>query len=166
MALTKEVEITEAMTAGELHDKLMLVGARAMVEAMEKLEAGDLPLTPQPEEGVLYAAKIDKGETRIDFARLARDVHNHIRGLSPFPGAWFEAEINGKPERIKVLSSGIGQGTGAPGEVLDDALMVACGQGAVRLVRLQKAGGKPLDAGDFLRGTTLPKGTILPLGSA
>jgi len=92
MALTREVEITQAMTAGELHDKLMLVGARAMVEAMAKLEADDLPLTPQPEEGVLYAAKIDKGETRIDFSRSARDVHNHIRGLSPFPGAWFEAE--------------------------------------------------------------------------
>lgn len=166
MALTKEVEITQAMTAGELHDKLMLVGARAMVEAMEKLEAGDLPLTPQPEEGVLYAAKIDKGETRIDFSKPARDVHNHIRGLSPFPGAWFEAEINGKPERIKVLASALGEGSGAAGQLLDDALTVACGDGAVRLTRLQKAGGKPLDASDFLRGTALPKGTVLPVGSA
>ncbi|MGA1831397.1 methionyl-tRNA formyltransferase [Rhizobium wenxiniae] len=166
MALTREVEITQAMTAGELHDKLMLVGARAMVEAMEKLEADDLPLTPQPEEGVLYAAKIDKAETRIDFARPARDVHNHIRGLSPFPGAWFEAEINGKPERIKVLASALGQGNGAAGQLLDDALTVACGEGAVQLTRLQKAGGKPLDAGDFLRGTHLPKGTMLPVGAA
>ncbi len=166
MALTKEVEITQAMTAGELHDKLMLVGARAMVEAIEKLEVGDLPLTPQPEEGVLYAAKIDKSETRIDFSKPARDVHNHIRGLSPFPGAWFEAEINGKQERIKVLASMLGEGSGAAGQLLDDALTVACGEGAVRLTRLQKAGGKPLDAGDFLRGTHLPKGTALPLGSA
>lgn len=166
MALTREVEITEAMTAGELHDKLMLVGARAMVEAMEKLEADDLPLTPQPDEGVLYAAKIDKGETRIDFSRPARDVHNHIRGLSPFPGAWFEAEINGKPERIKVLASALGEGNGAAGQLLDDALTVACGDGAAKLTRLQKAGGKPLDAGDFLRGTHLPKGTILPVGAA
>lgn len=166
MALTREVEITEAMTAGELHNKLMLVGARAMVEAMEKLEADDLPLTPQPEEGVLYAAKIDKGETRIDFARPARDVHNHIRGLSPFPGAWFEAEISGKPERIKVLASAIGEGDGPAGQLLDDTLTVACGEGAVRLTRLQKAGGKPLDAGDFLRGTHLPKGTKLPVGAA
>lgn len=165
MALTREVEITEAMTAGELHDKLMLVGARAMVEAMEKLEADDLSLTPQPEEGVLYAAKIDKAETRIDFSRPARDVHNHIRGLSPFPGAWFEAEINGKPERIKVLASAIGEGNGAAGQLLDDALTVACGEGAVKLTRLQKAGGKPLDAGDFLRGTHLPKGTMLPVGA-
>lgn len=166
MALTKEVEISEAMTAGELHDKLMLVGARAMVEAMEKLEANDLPLTPQPEEGVLYAAKIDKAETRIDFSRPARDVHNHIRGLSPFPGAWFEADINGKPERIKVLSSTIGEGSGAAGQLLDDALTVACGEGAVKLIRLQKAGGKPLDAADFLRGTHLPKGAKLPVGAA
>ncbi len=164
MALTKEVEIGEAMTAGELHDRLMLVGARAMVEAMEKLEADDLALTVQPEEGVLYAAKIDKGETRIDFSRPAQDVHNHIRGLSPFPGAWFELEINGKPERIKVLVSEVAKGQGKAGEVLaDNALLVACAEGAVRLTRLQKAGGKPLDAADFLRGTPIAAGTILPL---
>ncbi len=163
MALTKEVEIGEAMTAGELHDTLMLVGARAMVEAMEKLEADDLPLTVQPEEGVLYAAKIDKGETRIDFSRSARDVHNHIRGLSPFPGAWFELELNGKSERVKVLASEVAQGQGKVGDVLaDGALLVACGEGAVRLTRLQKAGGKPLDAADFLRGTPIAAGTILP----
>ncbi|MCC2608294.1 methionyl-tRNA formyltransferase [Neorhizobium petrolearium] len=161
VALTREVEIGENMTAGELHDKLMLVGARAMVEAMGKLEAGDLPLTPQPQEGVLYAAKIDKGETRIDFSKPGRDVHNHIRGLSPFPGAWFEAEINGRPERIKVLASEMGEGRGQPGMVLDDALTVACGDGAVRLLKLQKAGGKPLAAADFLRGTPIPTGTRL-----
>jgi methionyl-tRNA formyltransferase len=159
VALTKEVEIGENMTAGELHDRLMLTGARAMVEAMGKLEADDLPLTPQPAGGVLYAAKIDKGETRIDFSKPALDVHNHIRGLSPFPGAWFEAEINGKPERIKVLSSELGEGQGEAGTVLDDALTVACGEGAVRLTKLQKAGGKPLPATEFLRGTPLPAGT-------
>ena len=158
VALTREVEIGEAMTAGELHDRLMLTGARAMVEAMEKLEAGDLPLTPQSEDGVLYASKIDKGETRIDFSRPARDVHNHIRGLSPFPGAWFEAEINGKPERIKVLSSAMGSGQGDAGTVLDDHLTIACGDGTVCLTRLQKAGGKPLDAADFLRGTAITAG--------
>jgi methionyl-tRNA formyltransferase len=166
VALTKEVEIGEGVTAGELHDKLMLVGARAMVEAMEKLEADDLPLTPQPEEGVLYAAKIDKGETRIDFSRPARDVHDHIRGLSPFPGAWFEADINGRPERIKVLASVPGEGNGPAGKVLDDTLTIACGEGAVRLTRLQKAGGKALDATDFLRGSAMPAGTMLPLGAA
>jgi methionyl-tRNA formyltransferase len=166
VALTKEVEIGEGVTAGELHDKLMLVGARAMVEAMEKLEADDLPLTPQPEEGVLYAAKIDKGETRIDFSRPAREIHNHIRGLSPFPGAWLEADINGRPERIKVLASVPGEGNGPAGKVLDDTLTIACGEGAVRLTRLQKAGGKALDATDFLRGSAMPAGTMLPLGAA
>ncbi|WP_430250553.1 methionyl-tRNA formyltransferase [Neorhizobium sp. DAR64860/K0K1] len=158
VALTREVEIGEAMTAGELHDRLMLTGARAMVEAMEKLEAGDLPLTPQSADGVLYASKIDKVETRIDFSRPARDVHNHIRGLSPFPGAWFEAEINGKPERIKVLSSAMGSGQGDAGTVLDDHLTIACGDGTVCLTRLQKAGGKALDAADFLRGTAITAG--------
>ena len=161
VALTREVEIGENMTAGELHDKLMLVGARAMVEAMEKLEANDLPLTPQSPEGVLYAAKIDKGETHIDFSKPAAEVHNHIRGLSPFPGAWFEAEINGRSERVKVLLSEIGEGQGEPRTVLDDALTLACGAGAVRLLRLQKAGGKPLAAAEFLRGTPLGPGTRL-----
>ena len=161
VALTCEVEIGDTMTAGELHDKLMLVGGKAMAEAMDKLEAGDLPLTPQPAEGVLYAAKIDKGETRIDFSRPADEVHNHIRGLSPFPGAWFELEIGGKPERVKVLGSERADGAGEPGEVLTDDLLIACGTGAVRLVRLQKAGGKPLAAGDFLRGTPVAAGTRL-----
>jgi methionyl-tRNA formyltransferase len=162
VALTREVEIGETTTAGELHDQLMQVGARAMVEAMAKLEVDDLPLTPQGQDGVLYAAKIDKGETRIDFARPARDVHNHIRGLSPFLGAWFEAEINGKPERVKVLASELAEGAGEAGTLLDDQLTIACSTGAVRLTRLQKAGGKPLAAVDFLRGTALPAGTRLP----
>ncbi|WP_064693593.1 methionyl-tRNA formyltransferase [Rhizobium aegyptiacum] len=155
VALTHEVEIGPNMTAGELHDRLMQVGAKAMAEAMVKLGMNDLPLTPQPEEGVLYAAKIDKAETRIDFARDATDVHNHIRGLAPFPGAWFEVEIGGKPERVKVLGSELAQGQGAAGELLTDDLAIACASGAVRLTRLQKAGGKPLAAADFLRGTPL-----------
>ncbi|MBC2801958.1 methionyl-tRNA formyltransferase [Rhizobium ruizarguesonis] len=161
VALTREVEIGPDMTAGELHDRLMLVGAKAMAEAMVKLEMNDLPLTPQPEDGVLYAAKIDKAETRIDFSRDAKDVHNHIRGLAPFPGAWFELEIGGKPERVKVLASERAEGQGAAGQLLTDDLVVACGSGAVRLTRLQKAGGKPLAASDFLRGTPLAAGTRL-----
>ncbi|MBY5536991.1 methionyl-tRNA formyltransferase [Rhizobium leguminosarum] len=161
VALTREVEIGRNMTAGELHDRLMQVGAKAMAEAMVKLEMNDLPLTPQPEEGVLYAAKIDKAETRIDFARDACDLHNHIRGLAPFPGAWFELEIGGKPERVKVLASELAEGQGAAGQLLTDDLVVACGSGAVRLTRLQKAGGKPLAAADFLRGTPLAAGTRL-----
>ncbi|ARQ56554.1 methionyl-tRNA formyltransferase [Rhizobium sophoriradicis] len=161
VALTREVEIGPNMTAGELHDRLMQVGAKAMAEAMVKLEMNDLPLTPQPQDGVLYAAKIDKAETRIDFARDARDVHNYIRGLAPSPGAWFELEIGGRPERVKVLGSELAEGQGAAGELLTDDLVVACASGAVRLTRLQKAGGKPLAAADFLRGTPLGAGTRL-----
>ena len=158
-ALTERVAIGETMTAGELHDRLAEVGARLMVEAMARLEKGDLPLTPQSSEGVLYAAKIGKEESRTDFSKPAREVHNHIRGLAPFPGAWFEAGINGKPERIKVLKTELASGTGAPGTVLDDRLAIACGTDAIRPLRLQRAGGKPLDLADFLRGTSLPAGT-------
>ncbi|MBB3592729.1 methionyl-tRNA formyltransferase [Rhizobium sp. BK529] len=161
VALTREVEIGPNMTAGELHDRLMQTGAKAMAEAMVKLEMNDLPLTPQPAEGVLYAAKIDKSETRIDFSRDAKDVHNHIRGLAPSPGAWFELESNGKMERVKVLGSELATGEGAAGTLLTDDLVIACGAGAVRLTKLQKAGGKPLAAADFLRGTPLAAGTRL-----
>lgn len=158
VALTKCVTIGKAMTAGELHDKLMHVGAALMKEAMTKLETGELTLAPQPEEGVVYAAKITKDETRIDFTRSARDVHNHIRGLSPVPGAWFELEIAGRVERIKVLASELADGTGEPGTVLDDTLTISCGEGAVRLTRLQRAGGKALAALEFLRGTPVAAG--------
>ena len=161
VALTRAVAIGPDMTAGELHDKLMLVGATLMREAMAKLEAGDLPLTPQPESGVLYAAKISKAETRIDFSRPADEVHNHIRGLSPFPGAWFEAAIGGKTERIKVLASTVEKAGGEPGTALSDDLTIACGEGSVRLTRLQKAGGKALGADEFRRGTAIPAGTRL-----
>ena len=161
VALTREVEIGDTMTAGELHDRLMLVGAKAMAEAMNKLEHDELPLTAQPSEGVLYAAKIDKGETRIDFGKPAADVHNYIRGLSPFPGAWFEAEIAGRPERIKVLGSELAEGNGASGQILTDDLVIACASSAIRLTKLQKAGGKPLAAADFLRGTPIAPGTVL-----
>ncbi|HLP68003.1 MAG TPA: methionyl-tRNA formyltransferase [Rhizobium sp.] len=161
VALTRKVEIAHDMTAGELHDRLSRIGAEAMAEAMARLEAGDLPLTPQASEGVLYAAKIDKGETRIGFARDAHDVHNHVRGLAPFPGAWFEVQINGKAERVKVLGSTLAEGEGRPGEVLDEHLTVACGKGAVRLTRLQRAGGKPLVTTEFLRGTPIPSGVVL-----
>lgn len=158
VALTEHVAIGETMTAGELHDRLAAVGAGLMVKAMTKLERDDLPLTPQPAEGVVYAAKIGKDESRIDFSKPAREVHNHIRGLAPFPGAWFEAEVNGKIERIKVLRSELSTSSGTPGTVLDDRLAIGCASGAVRPLRLQKAGGKPLDLADFLRGTPLTAG--------
>jgi methionyl-tRNA formyltransferase len=158
VAMTREIAISDAMTSGELHDALSDMGADLMVEAMAALEAGTLTLTPQSEDGVLYAAKISKDETRIDFSKPAGDVHNHIRGLAPFPGAWFEADFGGKTERVKVLASERASGAGEPGIVLDDRLTIACLDGAVRLLRLQKAGGKPLDAGDFLRGLPVPPG--------
>ncbi len=156
VALTKRVPIGVNMTAGDLHDALMRDGAALMVEAMATLEAGDLSLTPQAETGVTYAKKIDKGETRIDWTRPAQEVHNHVRGLSPFPGSWCEMEIGGKVERVKILRTEIAEGGGEPGSV-SDTLKIACGQGAVRIVELQRAGGKPMTADDFLRGATLSK---------
>ncbi|HTO33898.1 MAG TPA: methionyl-tRNA formyltransferase [Pararhizobium sp.] len=161
VALTKVVAIGSEMTSAELHDRLMLVGAGLMREAMDKLDGGDLPLTPQAEHGVIYAAKISKAETRIDFSKTAAEVHNHIRGLSPFPGAWFELEIAGKPERVKVLSSVIETAGGETGTALFDDLTIACGDGSVRLTRLQKAGGKVLAGDEFRRGTPIPAGTGL-----
>lgn len=162
VAMTKRVAISSDMTGGELHDALMQVGGALMVEAMARLEADDLPLAAQAEDGVVYAAKIDKGETRIDFARPAPDVHNHIRALSPFPGAWFELPVAGKPERVKVLGSKRMSGSGQAGTVLAAGdLTVACGEGAISLTRLQKAGGKPMDVSDFLRGTPVAAGSVL-----
>ncbi len=161
VALTKVVAIGPEMTAAELHDRLMLAGAGLMKEAMDKLDGGDLPLTPQAEQGVIYAAKISKAETRIDFSKTATEVHNHIRGLSPFPGAWFELDIAGKPERVKVLSSVVETAGGETGTALFDDLTIACGDGSVRLTRLQKAGGKVLGGEEFRRGTPIPAGTRL-----
>ena len=163
VALERRIAIGPDMTGGELHDALMQAGAALMAQAMVRLEAGDLPLIPQAEDGVLYAAKIDKAETRIDFSRPAQAVHDHIRALSPFPGAWFELPAGGRAERVKVLESRLaGDVPDAPGTVADARLAVACGDGrAVRLTRLQKAGGKPLDAADFLRGTPVASGLAL-----
>jgi len=161
VALTVHVAIDPDMTGGELHDRLSEAGAALMVEAMEKLERGALSLTPQPAEGVTYAKKIDKSEARIDWARPAREVHDTIRALSPVPGAWCEVSVNSKAERLKVLRTTRSDGSGQPGEVLDDDLAIACGNSAVRLVEVQRAGGKPMTARDFLRGVRLGKGDRL-----
>jgi methionyl-tRNA formyltransferase len=157
VALEERVAIGADMTAGDLHDALSEIGARAMVAALGQVERGALTLTPQPEAGVTYAQKISKAETRIDWAKPAAEVHNHIRGLSPFPGAWFE--LGGV--RVKVLRSTLGQGSGTPGTALDDRLTIACGDGAVRLVEVQRAGKQPMAADDFLRGTPVPRGTAV-----
>jgi methionyl-tRNA formyltransferase len=161
VCLAERVPIGANTTAQELHDELARRGASLMVRALGALERGTLDCRPQPSEGVTYAAKIDKAEARIDFARSAQDVHNLLRGLSPFPGAWFETSAGGRSERIKVLRATLADAHGTPGELLDDRLKVACGSGAVRLLELQRAGKKPMAAGDFLRGFPLRPGTKL-----
>jgi methionyl-tRNA formyltransferase len=162
MAMAARAAIGPDMTAGDLHDELARLGASLMVCALDALERGSLQLTPQPEEGVTYAAKVEKNETRIDWTRPWQSVHNHCRGLSPFPGAWFELPGAGpSAARIKVLRTTRGEGTSAPGTVIDDKLTVACGAGAVRILELQRAGRQPMRAEEFLRGTPLVAGTRL-----
>jgi methionyl-tRNA formyltransferase len=157
IAMAERLPIGAEMTAGELHDVLAPLGADLMLRALGALERGALRLTPQPADGVTYAAKIAKAETRIDWAAPADVVHNHIRGLSPFPGAWFE--LSG--QRIKVLRTTRVGGSGPPGTVLDDKLTVACGEGAVQILQLQRAGRQPMPADAFLRGTQVPASTVL-----
>ena len=157
-AMTERVPIGADMTAGELHDVLARRGADLMVQALAALERGTLTPTPQPAAGVTYAAKIEKGETRIDWSKPWQDVHDHCRGLSPYPGAWFEIAGHA-PGRVKVLRTTRGEGAGAPGTVLDDRLTIACGEGAVRILELQRAGRRPVTAEEFLRGTPLASGT-------
>jgi len=151
--LRAAVPIGPEETAGGLHDRLSGLGARLIVEALARLDS--LQPEPQPEAGVTYAAKIDKAEARVDWRRPAEEVDRQIRGLSPVPGAW--CMVAGA--RVKLLASRLTHGAGAPGEVLDGAATVACGQGAVRLLRLQRAGRAAQDAGEFLRGMALAPGT-------
>jgi methionyl-tRNA formyltransferase len=162
IAMAERVPIPPDITAGQLHDELARLGADLMVRALAALERGSLTLTPQPAEGVTYAAKLGNEETRIAWSRSAQQVHNHIRGLSPFPGAWCELPADKGPVRVKVLRSTRAAGSGTPGTVLDDALTVACADGAVRIVELQRAGRQAMRAADFLRGHPLPPGTRLP----
>jgi methionyl-tRNA formyltransferase len=159
MAMMERVPVGADMTAGELHDRLAAIGGDLMHRALGALERGSLQIVPQPESGVTYAEKIDKNETRIDWSRPAQEVHNHIRGLSPFPGAWFEMPGEKAPVRVKVLRSTLARGSGAPGTALDDILTIACGDGAIRILDLQRAGKQPMKADEFLRGTKLPAGS-------
>ncbi|MEJ1117913.1 MULTISPECIES: methionyl-tRNA formyltransferase [Phyllobacterium] len=162
VAMVEKINITADMTAGELHDQLSMAGADLMVRAIAALERDSLTLTPQSDEGVTYASKITKVETRIDWTQPAIDVHNRIRGLAPFPGTWCEMEIGDDLERVKLLRSVLATGVGAPGTVLDDDLRIACGEGAVRLRTLQRAGGKAMDGQEFQRGAKIAQGTRLP----
>ncbi|MCA0908378.1 methionyl-tRNA formyltransferase [Ruegeria marisrubri] len=151
--LRQATDIGPEETTAELHDRLSAMGAALIVEALAKLPG--LTPDPQPETGVTYAAKIDKSEARVDWSRPAAEVDRQIRGLSPFPGAWTEIDGN----RVKLLASRLAQGKGAPGEVLNDDLYVACGQGAIELLRLQRAGKGAQDRETFLRGWPIPIGT-------
>jgi methionyl-tRNA formyltransferase len=154
VAMAERLAITDKMTALDLHDRLSRLGADLMVRAMAALARGGLQLKQQSEDGVTYAAKIDKAEARIDWTRPAREVLRHIHGLSPFPGAWAELEN----ARVKILRCELAKGTGTPGEVLDDHLTIACGEGAIRLIELQREGKARMEAADFLRGVPLKTG--------
>lgn len=157
VALEERVAIDPNTTAGILHDRLSQVTADLMVRAMAALERGNLTLKAQPETGVTYAHKIQKEEARIDWSEPADQVHNRIRGLSPFPGAWCEMVIGGKRQRVKILASEKRTGNGPAGELLDDTLTIACGDGAIGLLRLQRAGKQIQDAEAFLRGNLIER---------
>ena len=154
IAMVERIAISDAMTAADLHDALAPLGAELMVRAMGALECGELQLAKQSEVGVTYAAKIEKAEARIDWYQPAREVLRHIHALSPFPGAWCEMPIEGEA-RVKILRCELAEGSGAPGELLDDRPTIACGKGAIRVLELQRAGKAPMKAEDFLRGTPL-----------
>jgi methionyl-tRNA formyltransferase len=155
VAQGRRIEITDAMTAGDLHDALAPLGADLMVRRLDALEHRKLKLRQQSKRRMKYAAKIDKDEARIDWNKPARQVLRHIHGLSPFPGAWCEMTIEAAPARVKILRCELTDGSGAAGQVLDDRLAVACKQGAIRILELQRAGKAPMKAEEFLRGTPL-----------
>jgi methionyl-tRNA formyltransferase len=158
IAMAERVPIGADATTGDLHDELARLGADLMLRALAAREKGQLQLTPQAATGATYANKIDKSETRIDWTRPWNEVHNHCRGLSPFPGAWCELPGAG---RVKILRTTKGIGVGQPGRVLDDKLTIACGTGAVRLLELQRAGKQPMSADEFLRGMPIMRANVL-----
>ena len=161
ISLSEHLAIALDTTAGEMHDRLSQLGADLIARALAALARDLLVFHAQAETGVTYAHKISKQECSIHWTRPAHGVHNHIRGLSPSPGAFFEADLGRGAERIKVLRSSPAEGSGAPGTVLDDKLLIACGDQAVRLLALQRAGKAPMDAAAFLHGARVPAGTVL-----
>lgn len=148
--LRRAMAIGPTETTGALHDRLSVLGAEMIVEALAQLP--DLVPAPQPEAGVTYAAKIDKAEARLDWARPAAELVHHINGLSPFPGAW--CEVNG--ERLKLLRAELCAGQGAPGSVLG-GFDIACGSGALRVLEAQREGKRPMAAAEVLKGLVLPE---------
>lgn len=160
VAMVERVAIAPDMTSGELHDRLSGIGGDLMARALAALSRGALTFVPQPAEGVTYARKITNEEARIDWSRPAQAVHDHVRGLSPFPGAFAMIDLGRGPERLKILRSALAAGTGVPGTVLDDAGTVACAPGAVRLLQVQRAGRGPVTFGEFQRGSRLQPGAV------
>lgn len=148
-------------TAGTVHDRLARLGADLLVATLPEIASGQAVETPQAEDGVTYARKISAEEARIDWSRPAEEVDRQIRGLSPFPGAWFMAPSERGPVRVKALLSRVEAGGGAPGAALDERLLIACGQGAVRLLEAQREGRGRQDAGTFLRGFAVPTGAVM-----
>lgn len=162
VAMAERITIDPAMTAGQLHDRMMPLGADLMVRALSALSRGSLGFTPQSEDGITYARKIENAEARVDFTQSAKAVHDHIRGLSPFPGAFFEADLGKGLERVKLLRSEIAlDKAGKPGMLIDTQMTIGCGEGAIRVLEAQRAGGKPLSGTEFLRGTRLVPGDSL-----
>lgn len=158
VAMVERVAIAPEMNAGELHDRLMVLGADLMVRALAALSRGGLSFTPQPEEGVTYAHKLKNEDALIDWSKAAQAVHDHIRGLSPFPGAFFTADFGKGQERVKVLKATLGTGSGQPGTLLDGNGTISCGDGSVRLIQVQRAGKALVAAEEFLRGVRLGPG--------
>lgn len=161
VAMVEHISIGPEMTSGEVHDRMMHLGADLMARALAALSRGALGFRPQAADGVTYAHKIEKAEARIDWTKPATDLHNLVRGLSPFPGAFFEADWGQGPTRVKILRSSVDARSGQAGTVLDDALSVACKTGALRLLEVQRAGKGPMTATEFLRGSGIVAGTRL-----
>jgi methionyl-tRNA formyltransferase len=159
--LSETVRIDAAETAGSLHDRLAAAGAQLLPRALAGLDHGSVRETPQAAEGVTYAKKIKPAEAHIDWTASAAVVDRRIRGLSPSPGAWFACETGGRTQRVKALLSRVEEGIGAPGTVLDDGLLVACGEGAVRILRAQREGRAAQGGEEFLRGFPSPAGARL-----
>ena len=158
---TARLDIRPDETAGSLHDRMARAGADLLVATLADIAAGRAVETAQAAEGATYARKISPRTARLRWTRPAAELDCKIRGLSPFPGAWFEVEMDGEPVRIKALMSALAEGEGSPGQVLDDALTVACGTGAVRLTRVQRPGKAAQSAEEMLRGFAVPAGTVL-----
>jgi methionyl-tRNA formyltransferase len=161
VAMTERIAVGSDMTAGEVHDRLARLGAHLMARALAALSRGALTFTTQPAEGVTYAPKIGNDEARIDWTRSARQLHDHVRGLSPFPGAFAEIDMGRGAERLKVLRAAPAEGRGAPGEILDGDMTVACGEGALRLLSVQRAGKGAVGGAEFMRGARIAPGSRL-----